>query len=148
MFTSQFTGDSAAKEANSIWVTVPNKVTKCMKYFAWTISTIEFKGNFLKFINACLGFNVNVEGARVASVYVPSHLCNPLMNSVLFQHQSSSNVHFYIPARSGAPGGIMGRNFALTGLPKACLLCIWHIIKRNIICPHCLVHLLDASKSW
>ena len=123
-----------------------HKVTKCLKYFAWKIFTIEFKGNFLKFINACLGFNV--EGARVACVYVPSHLCNPLMNSVLFQPQSSSIVHFYIPAHLGPPGSIIGRNFALTGLPKACLLCIWHIIKRNIICPHCLVHLLDASKSW
>ena len=51
--------------------------------------------NFWKLhINVCLGFNV--EGARVASVYVPSHLCNPLMSSVLFQPQSSSIVHFYI----------------------------------------------------
>ena len=94
--------------------------------------------NFWKLhINVCLGFNV--EGARVACVYVPSHLCNPLMNSVLFQYQSSSIVHFYIPSRSGASCGIIGRNFALTGLPTACLLCIWHIIKRNIICPHCYV---------
>ena len=50
--------------------------------------------NFWKLhINVCLGFNV--EGARVACVYVPSHHCNPLMSSVLVQHQSSRNVHFY-----------------------------------------------------